>query len=94
MRINKKIGNFKNSIEIPGDKSISIRLIMLASIAIGKSRLYNLLDAEDISSTINSLKSLGVKILKNKKAVEIFGVGLNGLNRKENIIINILFSYF
>ena len=29
IRINKKIGNFKNSIEIPGDKSISIRLIML-----------------------------------------------------------------
>ena len=88
IRINKKIGNFKNSIEIPGDKSISIRLIMLASIAVGKSRLYNLLDSDDISSTINSLKSLGVKILKNKKAVEIFGVGLNGLNMKENIIIN------
>ena len=88
IRINKKIGNFKNSIEIPGDKSISIRLIMLASIAIGKSRLYNLLDAEDISSTINSLKSLGVKILKNKKTVEVFGVGLNGLKVKKNFIIN------
>ena len=33
-----------------------------------------------IYQQINSLKSLGVKILKNKKAVEIFGVGLNGLN--------------
>ena len=88
IRINKKISNFKNSIEISGDKSISIRLIMLASIAIGTSRLYNLLDSDDVSSTINSLKSLGVKILRNKKTIEIFGVGLDGFNEKKNFIIN------
>ena len=53
--INQGINGSPN---IPGDKSISIRIILIASQAIGKSRAYNLLESGDVKSTINSMKKL------------------------------------
>ena len=86
--INTKIKSFKNSIIVPGDKSISIRFVLLASQAIGKSNGYNLLESEDVINSIKAMKALGVKIIKKKKVYEIYGVGLNGFNFKNNLIIN------
>ena len=60
--IENKIPKFNKTISIPGDKSISIRIILIASQAIGKSRAYNLLESGDVKSTINSMKKLGVDI--------------------------------
>ena len=60
--INKKINVFKKSINISGDKSLSIRWALLASQAVGKSKAYNLLKSEDVFSTLNCLKKLGIKI--------------------------------
>ena len=65
--INKKIKQFKKKITIEGDKSLSIRFALLASQAIGKSRAYNLLESEDVLSTLNCLKKLGVQVEWNKK---------------------------
>ena len=47
IKINK-IKPFKKKIEVSGDKSISIRCVLLASQAIGKSKIYNLLESEDV----------------------------------------------
>ena len=86
--INTKIKSFKSSIIVPGDKSISIRFVLLASQAIGKSNGYNLLESEDVINSIKAMKALGVKIIKKKNVYEIYGVGLNGFNFKNNLIIN------
>ena len=67
--INKKIKKFDKRIKVDGDKSLSIRFALLASQAIGKSKAYNLLKSEDVISTINCLKKLGVKIIWNKKKI-------------------------
>ena len=75
--INKKIKNFKKKITISGDKSLSIRWALMASQATGKSRAYNLLNSEDVLSTIKCLKKLGTKIIFKKKYCEIVGFGLN-----------------
>ena len=64
--INTKIKSFKSSIVVPGDKSISIRFVLLASQAIGKSNGYNLLESEDVVNSIKAMKALGVKIVKKK----------------------------
>ena len=56
--INRKINVFKKTINISGDKSLSIRWALLASQAVGKSKAYNLLKSEDIFSTLNCLKKL------------------------------------
>jgi len=88
--INKKIKQFKKKITIEGDKSLSIRFALLASQAIGKSRAYNLLESEDVLSTLNCLKKLGVQVKWNKKNnfCEIIGNGLNSYVYKKNLILN------
>ena len=88
VKIENKIRNFNKTISIPGDKSISIRVVLTASQSIGKSKVYNLLESGDVKSTINSMRSLGVKIKKKNKFYEINGVGLNGFDYKNGKIID------
>ena len=87
-QINNKINSFNKTITVPGDKSLSIRWVLFASIAQGKSKAYNLLLSEDVFATINAVKKLGIKVKINKKYCTIFGNGLGGYNYKKNIIIN------
>ena len=86
--IYKKIKNYNSKIIVDGDKSISIRSVMLASWGIGKSKITNLPDSEDVKSTINCLKKLGVQINKKKKYCEIFGNGINSFVYKKGIVLN------
>ena len=86
--ISKKIKKFNQKIHVSGDKSLSIRWALMASQAIGKSRAYNLLDSEDINSTINALIKLGIKVIKKKNICEIYGNGLNSFSFKNNTVIN------
>jgi len=86
--INEKIKNFKKKITISGDKSLSIRWALMASQATGKSRAYNLLNSEDVLSTINCLKKLGIKINLQKNYCEIIGPGLNSFDFKKNLTLN------
>ena len=69
IRIDSELNNFNSVVNIPGDKSISIRCILLASQAIGSSRAYNLLESDDIKNTINSMKKIGVQIKKKKNFI-------------------------
>ena len=61
--INSRYNSFKKTISVDGDKSISIRTLLLGSQAFGKTFIKNILLSEDIISSINSLKKLGIKIL-------------------------------
>ena len=83
-----KIKNFNKKIFVDGDKSLSIRWALMASIALGKSRAYNLLKSEDVLRTIASLKKLGIKTKYKKRYHEIKGNGLNGYIYKKNLTIN------
>ena len=82
LSINSLIPSFNKVLNIPGDKSLSIRWVLLASQAIGKSKAYNLLESEDVISAIISMRKLGVEIIKKKRFYEINGVGLSGFNIK------------
>ena len=86
--IDKKIQPFKKKISIDGDKSLSIRWVLLASQAIGKSRAYNLLMSEDVLAALNSIKRLGIKVKIHERYCEIFGNGINGFKYKKNLIID------
>ena len=85
VEIIETIKPFKKSIEIEGDKSLSIRWALLASQAIGKSKSFNLLRSEDVMNTLNCLKKLGIKIKLSDKFCEITGNGLNGFRYKKNL---------
>ena len=62
INIKKKLNHFNKKIEVSGDKSISIRCVLLASQAIGKSKIYNLLESEDVINSLKSIKKLGIKL--------------------------------
>ena len=84
-----KINSFNKTIEVDSDKSISIRGFLISSISQGTSELKNVLESEDVFSTINCLKKLGVKIKKNgKKKYIIYGRGLGSLYAKKNILLD------
>jgi 3-phosphoshikimate 1-carboxyvinyltransferase len=76
------------SLAVPGDKSISHRVAILASLAEGRSRLGNFLFARDTLSTLQALKALGVQIEYRSAANELIieGAGLRGLKEPENVI--------
>ncbi len=86
--IKKKIKPFNKIIKVDGDKSISIRWLLLASQTTGISKSYGILQSEDIFSTIKCLKKLGVKIRIKKSYCELRGVGLNGFKIKKNLKLN------
>ena len=88
LTIKNKIKPFNKNITIEGDKSISIRWALLASQAKGKSKAMNLLRSEDVLSTLDCLKKLGVKVKISKHICEVTGVGLNGFVYKKKIILN------
>ena len=86
--INNRYNSFKKTITIDGDKSISIRALLLGSQAHGKTFIENMLLSEDIINSINCLKKLGIKISLNNKSCYIYGKGINGFNYKKNIVLN------
>ena len=88
LKINKKIESFDQKINVTGDKSLSIRWVLLASQANGKSKAYNLLMSEDVLAAIESIKKLGIKVKIYKNYCEIIGNGINGFKYKKNLIIN------
>ncbi len=70
-------------VNIPGDKSISHRAIILAAIADGESRIKNFLQGEDTLATIRVFQKMGVNIKNDGDTIIVKGVGLHGL-RAEN----------
>jgi 3-phosphoshikimate 1-carboxyvinyltransferase len=86
--IRKKIKKFTKKIEISGDKSISIRWVLLSSLVKGISTAKNLLISEDVMAAINTIKKLGIKVKINKKLCKVKGYGVHGYKYKKNIVID------
>ena len=86
--IKNKIGKFNKKIFVSGDKSISIRWVLFASLASGISKAKNLLISEDVLAAIDIIKKFGIKVLKKENVFVIHGKGLNGYNYKNNSVIN------
>lgn len=87
--ISEKIKSGINGIiEIPGDKSISHRAIIIPSISKGVSEINNILKSDDVLHTLEAFKSLGVKISIENKKIIIHGKGLKSLIKpKKNIYL-------
>lgn len=66
-------------IEVPGDKSISHRAVMLGSLAKGQTTIQNFLNGEDCLQTIQAFRALGVSIEIDGTEVQIDGKGIEQL---------------
>ena len=86
--IEKQISNFNKKIFVSSDKSISIRTVLLASQAVGISKISNLLESEDVLNTLKTIKKLGIHYRKTGNTYIIEGFGLNGFDTQKEITIN------
>ena len=86
--IKKKLKSFNKEIVVSGDKSLSIRWVLFASLASGNSKAQNLLISEDVKAAIKTVRKLGIKVISNNKFCKIFGKGINGFNYKRNLTLN------
>jgi 3-phosphoshikimate 1-carboxyvinyltransferase len=88
--MNEIIGQTKGLqgiVDIPGDKSISHRTVMLAGLASTPVRVTNFLSAEDCWSTVSCMKALGVKIRQTgDNQLVIKGDGLYGLTEPDEVL--------
>ena len=77
LRTNRK--GLRGTIRVPGDKSISHRSIIFGSLAKGETKVYDILRGEDVLSTIQVFRDLGVSIQDDGDVIRIQGVGFQGL---------------
>lgn len=90
--IQPAIKGLKGAIEVPGDKSISHRALILGSLAEGESHITNLLLGEDVLATMQILQDLGVKMshqphqIKPQDTLTIYGKGLHSLKAAKKIL--------
>ncbi len=76
----------KGTLEVPGDKSISHRAVMMGSLAYGRTRVLNFLNSADCVSTANIFRAMGVKIVQKGNGLSIQGGGLNSLRPPKKML--------
>jgi 3-phosphoshikimate 1-carboxyvinyltransferase len=59
------IPRIEGTLKLPGSKSLSNRALLLATLAIGRTTLHNLLDAEDVQHMLDALQSLGIPLIRS-----------------------------
>ena len=79
MKLKTNSKGLKGTIRVPGDKSISHRSIIFGSLAQGETKVYDILRGEDVLSTIQVFRDLGVSIQDDGDVIRIQGVGFQGL---------------
>ena len=84
--MDKKLPKFVGTINIPGDKSISHRALIIGSQATGIVKVTNLLESADVFSTMNALRKFGVDIIKRGKDYYIYGLVVGGLKEYNGTI--------
>ena len=84
MKLETKAQGLHGSLRIPGDKSISHRSIMFGSLAKGVTTVRDILRGEDVLSTMQVFRDLGVTIEDDGDVVRIHGVGFDGLKAPQN----------
>ena len=86
MKLKTNINHLNGSIRVPGDKSISHRSIIFGSLAEGETKVYDILRGEDVLSTMQVFRDLGVEIVDKDGVVTIQGVGMDGLKAPQNAL--------
>ena len=84
MKLLTQSTGLRGRLRVPGDKSISHRSIMFGSLAKGKTIVRDILRGEDVLSTMQVFRDLGVQIKDDGQVITIHGVGFDGLQAPQN----------
>lgn len=74
------------SLNLPGDKSISHRVAMLASVASGTSRVTGMASSADCRATLDCIRKLGIRVEDAGLQLRIYGEGLFGYRPTESVV--------
>ena len=77
--VSNKVNSLHGEIEVPGDKSISHRAVILSMLSEGQTIIENYLSSEDIFRTIEVSRILGADIYLKNEIMEVYGKGLEKL---------------
>lgn len=73
--------------EIPGDKSVSHRALILGALAVGETRIAGLLEGEDVLDTGRAMRAFGAEVARDGPGVwRVRGVGVGGFMEPEGVI--------
>lgn len=77
----------RGTVRVPGDKSISHRVLLFGALAEGETHATAWLPAEDCLATLHILRAMGVEIANDEPTtVRVQGVGLRGLREPEEVL--------
>ena len=83
MKLGTNAKGLRGSLRVPGDKSISHRSIIFGSLAKGVTKVHDILRGEDVLSTMQVFREMGVQIEDKGDLVEIHGCGFDGLQEPQ-----------
>ncbi|MGR1581447.1 3-phosphoshikimate 1-carboxyvinyltransferase [Thalassobius sp. S69A] len=82
-----KCGPLLGQADVPGDKSISHRAIILGAMAVGETRITGLLEGEDVLDTAKAMRAFGAEVTRDQDGTwHIHGVGVGGFAEPDNVI--------
>ena len=84
MKLRTNAKGLRGSLRVPGDKSISHRSIIFGSLAKGVTKVHDILRGEDVLSTMQVFREMGVQIEDKGDLVEIHGCGFDGLQEPQH----------
>ncbi|WP_282092017.1 3-phosphoshikimate 1-carboxyvinyltransferase [Epibacterium ulvae] len=77
----------KGVAEVPGDKSISHRSLILGAMAVGETKISGLLEGEDVLDTAKAMRAFGAEVINHGGGEwSVFGVGVGGFAEPDNVI--------
>lgn len=86
MKLATNVQHLRGTVRVPGDKSISHRSIMFGSLAQGQTTVRDILQGEDVLSTMQAFRDMGVTIEDDGDEVRIQGAGFHGLKAPQKAL--------
>ena len=83
----RRAGPLSGVAEVPGDKSISHRSLILGAMAVGETRITGLLEGQDVLDTAAAMRSLGAEVTQHAPGEwSVHGVGVGGFGEPDRVI--------
>lgn len=80
-------GPLNGHAEVPGDKSISHRSLILGALSVGETKISGLLEGQDVLDTAKAMRAFGAEVTDlGEGNWSVHGVGVGGFAEPENII--------
>ena len=82
-----KSGPLRGQADVPGDKSISHRSLILGALSLGETRIQGLLEGDDVLDTGKAMQAFGAKVINHGGGSwSVHGVGVGGFAEPDQVI--------